>query len=350
MSSCRVVAEIHKSAVDLTITGETSSLGELPKRIVDETTSFDLGSITKILATTSIIMKLVESKQLSVEDKVSKFLDAWNTDEKRDIQIQHLLSHNSGLEPWRPFYISCSNPEEVHQKIAELPLMSSIGTKFRYSDLGFMTLGRIVEVVCSSRIDESFYSIIATPMGLDGTRYSLPRDLNNVAATSIGDEIEKRMVDFQFPYAVPEKSVDFSGWRTHILSGEINDGNSFHCFSGVAGHAGLFSTTRDLITYTQTLLSSFQGDGFFSGKVMNEFFSATSEPSQGLGFKRWAVSASKAAYGHFGFPGTALVCEGTTGEALIFLTNRLHTRSSYEMMDQIWAGDYEIFKSRVNRA
>lgn len=349
MSSCLAIAKIDGNKVEKLISGNTSVLGGLNQRQIDEYSSFDLGSITKVLSTTSILMKFVETGKLGINDKVSKFLPTWKLGKKSEITLRHLLSHNSGLPAWRPLYISCSTVDEVHNYISQIDLEQAPGKKFIYSDLGFITLGRIIEIVESHDLENIFFEIIAKPLSLASTRFGKPADLNNVVATSIGDSIEYKMVESKKPYVVPEHASDFARWRSHVLSGEINDGNSFHCFSGIAGHAGLFSNLRDLISFTQELNKSFKGEGFFNSRILDEFLAPSSEQTQGLGFKRWLVGPESWSFGHFGFPGTGFAFHGPNQQALIYLTNRLHTTGEFKPMVEIWDSEFKDFSMRIAR-
>ena len=350
MSSCLAIARIDRNEVEELISGDTSLLGGLDQRQIDEYSSFDLGSITKVLSTTSILIKFLETERLGIDNKVSKFLPAWNKGKKSGITLRHLLSHNSGLPAWRPFYISCQTADEVHSHISQIDLEQEPGTKFTYSDLGFITLGRIIEIVGSHNLDDIFYKVIAEPLGLASTKFGKPTDLNNVVATSIGDSIEYKMVESKKPYVIPEHATDFARWRSHVLSGEINDGNSFHCFSGIAGHAGLFSNLIDLISFTQELNNSFKGEGFFDSRILNEFLAPSLEDSQGLGFKRWSVGPKSWSFGHFGFTGTGFAFHGRSQQALVYLTNRLHTVGEFKPMVEIWDSEFKNFSTRIARA
>ena len=349
MSSCLAIARIDRDKVEKLISGNTSVLGGLDQCQIDEYSSFDLGSITKVLSTTSILMKFVETGKLGINDNVSKFLPTWKIGKKSEITLRHLLSHDSGLPAWRPLYISCPTADEVHGYISQMDLEQKPGKKFTYSDLGFITLGRVIEIVGGHNLEDIFYEIIAGPLSLASTRFEKPTDLNNVVATSIGDSIEYKMVESKKPYVVPEHASDFARWRSHVLSGEINDGNSFHCFSGIAGHAGLFSNLRDLISFTQELIKSFNGEGFFDSRILNEFLSPSLEQTQGLGFKRWLVGPESWSFGHLGFPGTGFAFHGPSQQALIYLTNRLHTMGEFKPMVEIWNSEFKDFSARTAR-
>ena len=341
MSSAKAVAFISKTGQEFRVTGETSAFGVAHKQQIDEASSFDLASITKVLATTTILMRAVESGQITLSDRVGKFIPEWSLGEKSEITIEDLLRHESGLEEWRPFYISCKAPEAAYSMIAGLPLKYPIRNEFHYSDLNFIVLGQLVTVIFGGSIAEIFGAEVARPIGLSSTRFATPVDRNNVVATSIGDSIERRMVESKVPYDVPEKVSDFSRWRSEVLSGEINDGNSFHLFNGISGHAGLFSTLSDLTRYIHALL-----DGFIAPSILNAFAQPRNFSEQGIGFKRFALPNGGHALGHFGFTGTGFAVDLAKGTGLVYLSNRLHTHGEYRPMAEIWSDEFKEFSSR----
>ena len=108
---------------------------------------FDIASLTKVIGTTTSIMLLVDKGLLKIEDPVCKYIKAFNTPDKKEITIRHLLTHTAGLYEWYPLYYRASNKKESYKLIGELPLMFPVGAQRRYSDLGFVILGEIIEIV-----------------------------------------------------------------------------------------------------------------------------------------------------------------------------------------------------------
>lgn len=204
-----------------------------------------------------------------------------------------------------------------------------------------MVLGKVVETIYQAPISKVFQEEIARPLKLANSTFSSPPNPENVVATSIGDSIEAKMVRTKVPYDVPEDVANFNGWRTEVLSGEINDGNSFHIFKGAAGHAGLFSSLNDLSLYVQGLIN-----GFIKRETLNEFSKPRSTEDQGIGFKRFKKLNSEFAIGHFGFTGTGFAIDPQRETALIYLGNRLHTLGEYQPMAEIWSEEFKEFSSR----
>jgi len=258
------------------------------------TTVFDLASVTKVMATTMAIMLLVDRGSIDLEAPASRYLSDFTGDGKSEITITHLLTHRSGLEQWKPTYYHAANAEEAYAYIRDLPLGWPVGEGRHYSDLGFMLLGRIVEKVSGVALDQLVVNQVYDPLGLEATGYRratesrgrgpgngvLARDSISTAtpsgvfaATSHGNPFERRMVyDSTFGYRIAGDPNSWDVWRRYTLVGEVNDGNAFHAFGGVAGHAGLFSTARELGVLLQMLLEG--GCGVGSGGHM---------PAQSLG-------------------------------------------------------------------
>lgn len=304
---------------EISADGYRSSLDLVNPLVMKQNTNFDLASLTKIIATTSSLMALVEDASLGVDDHVSKFLPAWKTSEKQAITLRHLLQHRAGLWEWQPLYISASEPDSAHTLIAKTPIRYGIDQARHYSDLGFITLGKVISTVTGKNFIESVDELVLGKLPLRSTQFATARDTENVAATSRGDRYEKTMVESKVPYPVIESAQDFDRWRTHILSGEVNDGNAFHLFAGASSHAGLFSNAEDLLVYCDSLLNSQIFEYFTADGVDADFH---------LGFRSWVDtygSCTVRFYGHTGFTGVALLVSPAHESAMTMLTNRLHT-------------------------
>lgn len=292
-------------------------------------TIFDLGSITKILATTASIMRLLEANALSLGDRVSRFLPDWVGTDKDEITLRDLLLHRSGLWEWRPLYIHTQDPSVAVRQISEISLRYPLNEGRHYSDLGFISLGQVLTKIMGEDLNKSVASLVLSPLELRDTQFATPISSVSVAATSLGDSIEREMVTSKDPYPVPEEATDFAGWREHLLVGEVNDGNAFHVFGGVSSHAGLFSGASDLLTFGEIMNASARGEGQYSQSVVEEFLSTGPDIGQQLGFRSWTDTShgcSTEFFGHTGFPGTALAFSPSHDCVVVLLTNRLHTQ------------------------
>ncbi len=296
-------------------------------------TAFDLGSVTKVMATTTALMALVDQGVLRRDDRIGRFLPQLRPP-LADLGIDRLLLHRAGLWEWRPLYLRADTHEQVIGRIGELelryPPSREPATGRHYSDLGFLLLGAVVAAAWGAPLTTAVSALVLEPWRLDSTRYAAP-PAGPVAATSIGDRIEREMIDTQRPYPVPERSSDFSGWRTRPLIGEVNDGNACHGCHGVAGHAGLFSSVPDLLTFGHGLLRSLDGAGPLSAGTLGSFLTEGPDPGQARGF--WVETSTVAdcsapVYGHPGFPGVSVAIMPRHRASIVLATNRLHVLGS----------------------
>jgi serine-type D-Ala-D-Ala carboxypeptidase len=157
---------------------------------------FDIASLTKVLGTTTSVMLLSDRGLIGIDDHVCKYLKDFGTSEKRRITIRHLLTHTAGLYEWYPLYYKVSNREDCYHLIASLPLKYPVGHERRYSDLGFIILGDIIENLTDLPLDVFMEKNIFGPLGIDGTTFN-PLGCfgpSKITATSAGNPYEKRMV------------------------------------------------------------------------------------------------------------------------------------------------------------
>src|SRR5512133_1973976 len=220
---------------------------------------FDIASLTKVIGTTTSIMLLADRGLINIEDPVCKYIKAFDTPEKKEITISNLLTHTAGLYEWYPLYYFASDKQECYRLIGELPLMFPVGKQRQYSDLGFVLLGEIVEIVSGLPLVKFEERNIFRPLGMKKTTYN---PLNSgsrkkIASTSAGNPYEKRMV-YDSTLGFKIKEIDpsqWNGWRTYILRGEVNDGNAWYANGGISGAAGLFSTCNDLQRLVDMLIN-----------------------------------------------------------------------------------------------
>ena len=288
-----------------------------------EDVASDLGSVTKVLATTAALMTFVAREHLSLEASVSAFLPQARGREVGKASLEDLLRHRAGLWEWWPLYLEARGPEAAVERIVSLPLRYPAGAGFHYSDLGFMLLGAVVEVCGGAPLPAVVRARVLEPLGLEAVSFERPAEGLAVASSSNGDAIERRMIETGDPYPVTADGSAFRGWRDHVLTGEVNDGNAFHAFGGVAGHAGLFAPATDLLRFGEGLLTSLRGAGPFDPEVMRDFVTPGGEGRQALGFRVWPELG---AVGHLGFPGVGVAILPERDLAVAMVTNRLHLR------------------------
>ena len=296
---------------------------------------FDIASLTKVIGTTTSIMLLVDRGKISVDDPVSRYVKAFGTPDKKDITIRHLLTHTAGLYEWYPLYYRAVNKEESYRLIAQLPLMFPVGAQRRYSDLGFVILGEIIETVSGMPLEKFEKENIFVPLHMTNTTYNPLKysSFKKIAATSHGNPYEKRMV-YDSTLGFKIKEIDprkWNSWRNYTLRGEVNDGNAWYANGGVSGAAGLFSTIDDLQKLVDMLVNKGKvgSKQFISGKTIQTFFTKD-KFYNGLGWmmdqdNSFMKNGPEGTFGHTGFTGTSISVIPKYNISVILLINRQNT-------------------------
>ncbi len=279
-------------------------------------TVFDMASLTKPMATATSIMILVEEGKIRLNDPIRKFLPDWDNHGKGGITVDQLLRHRSGLIPDNPIGDYADGPETAWKKLAEQDLVGLPGDLFRYSDVGFIALGRIVEKVSGMPLDEFSRKRIFEPLGMTDTGYA-PKDTKLPA-----DKLAR---------TAPTEKV-----AGEMARGRVHDPRS-RALGGTAGHAGLFSSAADVVTYARMLLKGGLGPNgkrVLAPLTIRLMIDAADSPAgqrRGLGWDvRTSYSHPRGAFmgpksfGHTGFTGTSLWIDPETGLYVIVLASRLH--------------------------
>lgn len=260
----------------------------------------DVASVTKVAATTTLAMLLVDAGELDLDTPAARYLPALDRDVRRRITLEQLLTHTAGLQPWWPLYVEHTDRAAALAAAAGLPLAAEPGTTWCYSDLGLMLAGQVVETVTGLGLAEAFATMIAQPLGLTARYGPVPP---SAAATSAdSDAYEHAMVGTGTPYPVPYRPTDFAGWRAGPVRGAANDGNAAHALAGVSGHAGLFATVDDLLR----LGSAVRGGEVVTDATLARFATPSRlHPEQAVGFRRTRLEeAGVTLLHHGGFTGT----------------------------------------------
>jgi CubicO group peptidase (beta-lactamase class C family) len=345
-----VFATSFQGEISSSSKGYRRSLDRENPEMMDFQTQFDVASLTKIIFTTNMLMLSVDRNLLNLEDTVHKFLPGWKVADKERITVRNLLEHQSGLQPWLPLYVRCKTADDAFDVIAQSRLTGKPGDKRVYSDLGFIALGQILSSIYGSSLENIFEKELKPELNLKSTQFAYPIQPINVAATSAGDSYEMNMISSGVPYKVPEEIEEFGNWRNHILSGEINDGNSFHLFKGVSSHAGLFSDATDLINLSRHYLDAYAQDGVFSSKTLRLFLETSSDSMQCVGFRTWSIPTKNGdvlIYGHTGFTGVAFGFSTELNFSAVMLTNRLHSREEFVKTEELWVPFLENSLSKI---
>ncbi|MGA7300594.1 MAG: serine hydrolase [Candidatus Sulfotelmatobacter sp.] len=273
-------------------------------------TIFDLASLTKVIATTTAVMQLVEQGKVRLNDPVAKYLPEFAQNGKDDVTIRQLLTHYSGLAPDLDLKTPWEGKDTAYRMaFAETP-QDPPGSRFSYSDINFIMLGALVERVSGESLDEYCERHIFLPLKMMHTRFLPPAAWRAKIAPTQYDENE------------------------HMLRGVVHDPTARR-MGGVAGHAGLFSTADDLAKFAQTLLNG--GGGILSPLSVEKMTQPEQPPSapvlRGFGWDIDSPFSSNrgdllpiGSYGHTGFTGTSIWIDPTTQTYIVLLTNAVHPR------------------------
>lgn len=270
-------------------------------------TIYDVASLTKPIATATSLLALVELGEIHLRQKVLDFLKGKPHPNMEGVTLKHLLTHTSGLPAWKDFCKQCSNKYEIIDGILSLPLENEPGRAYKYSCLGYILLGAVVEAASGRGLDEFSQEHIFLPLGMKDTLFRPGGErLQRVAATA----------------NCPE--------RNYMLIGEVHDSNAW-AMGGVSGNAGLFSTAIDLARFASMILAD--GDGVFSPAAVRLMRENQIDPAIGGHTAGWFVYpndmipagdlSSIQAIGHTGFTGTSVVVDPVCDLFVILLTNRV---------------------------
>ncbi len=281
----------------------------------DNDTFFDLASLTKPLVTSLCFLALMEEGKINTEDKLHEFFELRVAGHQK-IQLLHLLTHSSGFPAHRPYYQKLVDlPEEERDKwlinsILAENLIYEPGTEYLYSDLGFILLGKIIEIVSKQTLDKYWQQKIQLPLKLDnGLFFASKKNMTDKSCATTGT----------------------CGWTQKKLCGVVHDDNC-RAMGGVAGHAGLFGTCRAVLSLCENILLQFQGDRQpppYSSenlrKVLRDkhgpWVFGFDTPTSGLSSSGKYFSDNT--IGHLGFTGTSFWLDLQRGIAVVFLTNRV---------------------------
>jgi len=292
-------------------------------------TIYDMASVTKPLITGMLTAMLIENGELSLDDRVSDLLPDFCAEDKNEITVCEMLTHTSRLAAWKPLYLCVDDPENVVEEIARTPLTEAVDA-VTYSDLNFITLGRLIERVTGHCLDDVAADTIFGPLGLRRTFY-VPHTFfkSTVAASEKGNGFEKQTCLEQGYLKEGEGGDEF--FRTGTIWGEVHDGNAYF-MGGVAGHAGLFSTAEDTFRMAQQFLPAYSKMlGPEMCKLFQTNFTAGRNEHRSLGFQLASTPESTASaalppqsFGHLGFTGTSLWIDPLNERVYVLLTNRTH--------------------------
>jgi CubicO group peptidase (beta-lactamase class C family) len=301
---------------------------------VDRRTMYDIASLTKVVVTTTLVAKLAENDfpvPLDLDAKVERYLPEWSAarpnepaqqiEWRKKVTVRHLLTHTSGLPPFKEYWRISTGKQDTLNRIFAEPLDYEPGAKEVYSDLGIILLATIVERLTGRTLDDLAKTFILSPLGMKDTTYKPDPKL--------------------WPWIAP---TEFDkNLRHRLVQGEVHDENAF-TMGGVSGHAGVFSTAPDLSAFCQMLLN---GGVYAHRRILKRAtiaqFTTPQQLSNGTRTLGWAVPTeggssghflSVHAFGHTGFTGTSVWIDPDRQLFVVLLTNRVNpTRENMKIAE-----------------
>jgi len=313
---------------------------EPPAGPVDAATCFDLASLTKVLATTPLVLLSIQRGRLALDQPVHRILEGYAGGGREAITVRMLLDHSSGLPSWRPYYeqvasdaggawlATAAGRDAVRRMAAtEVPEVQP-GSRSLYSDLGFILLDWILEQANGQPSDVLFSEWLAGPLSLENLFFVDLKSPDKAARVRQGRV-----------FAATERCP----WRRRTLIGEVHDDNTY-AMGGVSGQAGLFGTIQNVAAVAEVWLNSFLHDGgFFESRLVQQFWRRSELPgsTRALGFDTPSPQGSQAggrfgpkAVGHLGFTGTSLWIDPDRELVVALLTNRVHPTRQNDAIKQ----------------
>ena len=304
----------------------------------DSATIYDLASLTKVIGLTTMVMIGADEGRLLLDSSLVHYLPAFEHGDsaRRAVTLRHLLTHSSGLPAWRPIYHETNDRVAALAAVDTTPLDTLPGTRFLYSDLGAIVLTQAVEAAYGMRLDSLLAQRVFTPVGMGDTRYLPPTSW--------------------LPRIAPTEN---DPWRGRVLRGEVHDENAAG-LGGVSGHAGLFSSARDLVQFGDWLLGRLAAADSSVHCALGsteqvapllrdipQFVTRQELPpgsSRALGWDTPSGESSAGHYfsarsfGHTGFTGTSIWIDPTRCLVLVLLSNRVHPSRSNNRWGPVRAG------------
>jgi CubicO group peptidase (beta-lactamase class C family) len=275
---------------------------------------FDLASVSKVLATTSMAMILYQRGLLDLEapihgiipEFVSASAETKQDSRRRDVTVRMLLAHSSGLPAYEKLFLKAHTRDQLLYAAFTTPLAAAPGTRAEYSDIGFIILGAALERICNEPLDSFCQREVFGPLSMAGTTYNPPQAQRSTIPPTADDRF----------------------FRHRIIQGEVQDENAF-VLGGIAGHAGVFASAQDVAHFAQAMLDG--GSPMLRPETLALFTRREPSPestSRALGWDTPSSPSqsgkyfSNASFGHLGYTGTSLWIDPARQLSIILLTNR----------------------------
>jgi CubicO group peptidase (beta-lactamase class C family) len=295
-------------------------------------TIFDLASLTKVIATTTLVTRAVDERLLELDERVSAWIPEWRGPDRDQVTLRDLLAHSSGLTAYLPYYRDLTGRAEFQAAIATSSLEYVPRTQAIYSDLGFILIGFILEDV-RRRAQ-------ATRTGAVDPDTLLAQQFKRVASYVTAEPLT-----FLPPRPWRDRTAptEHDTWRGRTLRGDVHDENAW-ALGGVAGHAGLFGTAAAVGAFARAMLHTLHEDAVLAmPETMRAFIQRTPVPgsSRALGWDTMRPTSScgtlmsPTAIGHTGFTGTSLWIDWERDLYVVLLTNRVHPTRENTLIQQV---------------
>ena len=286
-----------------------------------EASIFDLASVTKVVATTSMAMLLYERGLLDLEMPVASLLPEFKTDDTRrqQVTIRMLLDHSSGLPAYEKLFLGAKDRDALISAALTTPLARAPASKAEYSDIGFIVLGIALEKLAEDVLDHFCRQEVFGPLGMSHTTFDPPSHW----------------------WALIPPTADDRTFRERIIQGEVQDENA-SVMEGVAGHAGLFSTAEDLAIFAQAMLQG--GRPILRPETLALFTRRAAPPAGGSHALGWDTPSSPSqsgkhfsarSFGHLGYTGTSLWIDPARQLSITLLTNRTWPDCANQAIQQV---------------
>jgi len=308
-------------------------------------TIFDLASLTKVIATTTLVMRAIDDSLVTLDDPIAAHLPEWRGADREAVTVRDFLAHASGLPAYLPFFRDHTSRVDFEPAICHTPLEYTPRSQSIYSDLGFMLLGFILEDLCRGVRAAGRYDPAAT----------LTAQFRRVASFITIEPLAYNPPRAWRPRTAP---TEHDAWRGRTLQGEVHDENAW-ALGGAAGHAGLFGTAGAVGAFAQSVLRTIAGERVVAAPdTFREFIQRAGTPgsSRALGWDTMLPTSScgsrmsSTAIGHTGFTGTSLWVDWERDHYVVLLTNRVHPSRENERLRAIRPAFHDAVMEQLDRS
>jgi CubicO group peptidase (beta-lactamase class C family) len=289
-----------------------------PSPTPDQHTLWDLASLTKVVATTTLVMQLVEQGKVALDAPLQEYLAEWVGPNKDRVTVRHLLTHTSGLPAFKPYDQQTHDPDSLAKLMFSTALDTVPGARMVYSDIGAYMLGRLVERLCGQTLDACARTRVFEPLGMTETMFRPPASLLARIAPTEVDSL-----------------------RGGLVRGKVHDERAYY-LGGVSAHAGLFSTAHDLARFARMYLN---GGTLDNARILTpatiRLFTTRQVSNRALGWQKPDSSNSAGhrmsadAFGHTGFTGTSIWIDPQRDVFVILLSNRVNPTRANTRINQV---------------